>query len=67
MTPCVDWDSFPFITKFTTVLELKKFSKILCKIGNVLLDYIIIRRVTNIHPFIYNLESKGFALSLIWQ
>ena len=33
---------FPFITKFSTVLELQKFSKILCKIGNILFDYILI-------------------------
>ena len=58
---------FPLIAKFPAILELHKFSKILCKIGNVLLDYIIIQRVMNIHPFIYNLESKGFALSLIGQ
>ena len=41
--------------------------EILCKIGNVLFDCIIIQRVMNIHPFIYSLESKGFALSLIGQ
>ena len=58
---------FPFIAKFPTVLELQKFSEILCKMDNVLLDYIIIRRVMNIHPFIYSLESKDFALSLIGQ
>ena len=58
---------FSFIAKFPAVLELQKFLKILCKIGNVLLDYIIIRRVMNIHPFIYSLESKEFALSLIGQ
>ena len=58
---------FPFIAKFPAILELQKFSEILCKIGNVLLDYIIIRRVMNIHPFIYSLERKGFALSLIGQ
>ena len=58
---------FPFIAKFPAVLELQKFSEILCKIGNVLLNYIIIRRVMNIHPFIYSLESMGFALSLIGQ
>ena len=44
-----------------------QFSKIFCKICNVLLDCIIIRRVMNIHPFIYSLESKGFSLSLIGQ
>ena len=58
---------FPFIAKFPAVLELQKFSEIICKIGNILVDYIIIRRVMNIHPFIYSLESKGLALSLIRQ
>ena len=34
---------FPFITKFPTVLELQEFTEILCKVGNILFDYILIR------------------------
>ena len=58
---------FPFISKFSTVLEFQKFSKILCKVVNIIFDYILILWVMSFYSFIYRLKSKWFALSLIWQ
>ena len=58
---------FPFITKFPIILELHEFLEILCKVGNILFDYILTRWIVSFYSFIYRLKSKWFALSLIWQ
>ena len=58
---------FPFIIKFSTVLELQEFAEILYKVSNIFLDDILIRSIVCFYPFIYYLKSKRFALPLSGQ